>query len=65
MKKFIRRVGFAVKGLSYAFKTQLNFRIQVSAALIVIALGFYLKYQHCRMALDNTLHCPCTGNGII
>jgi diacylglycerol kinase (ATP) len=43
IKKFIRSVGYALKGLRYAFKTQLNFRIQVTAALIAIALGFLLN----------------------
>ena len=43
IKKFIRSAGFAVKGLGYAFTTQLNFRIQVSAALLAIALGLYLN----------------------
>ncbi|WP_454803445.1 diacylglycerol kinase family protein [Mucilaginibacter phyllosphaerae] len=43
MKKFIRSVGFALKGLRYAFITQLNFRIQVSAACLAIALGLYLN----------------------
>jgi diacylglycerol kinase (ATP) len=43
IKKFIRSVGYALKGLRYAFTTQLNFRIQVTAALIAIALGFLLN----------------------
>ena len=43
IKKFIRSVGFAIKGLMYAFTTQLNFRIQVSVAIIAIILGFSLK----------------------
>lgn len=43
MKKFIRSVGYALKGLGYAFTSQLNFRIQVSVAFIAIALGFFLN----------------------
>jgi diacylglycerol kinase (ATP) len=43
MKKFILSVGYAIKGLRFAFTTQQNFRIQISAALIAIALGFYLN----------------------
>lgn len=41
MKKFILSVSYALKGLKHAFSTQLNFRIQVSAALIAIAMGLY------------------------
>jgi diacylglycerol kinase (ATP) len=43
MKKFILSVGYALKGLGYAFTTQLNFRIQVSIALIAIAMGIYFN----------------------
>ena len=43
MKRFIRSVGFALKGLGYAFATQLNFRIQASVALIAIAMGLYFN----------------------
>lgn len=42
MKKFIRGFGYAFKGLGYAYKTQLNFRVHVFAAILAIALGFYL-----------------------
>ncbi|MEB0249757.1 MULTISPECIES: diacylglycerol kinase family protein [unclassified Mucilaginibacter] len=41
MKKFIRSVGFALKGIRHAFATQLNFRIQTSVALLAIAMGLY------------------------
>jgi diacylglycerol kinase (ATP) len=43
MKKFIRGFGFAFKGLAYAAKTQLNFRVHLVAALLAIILGFVLK----------------------
>jgi diacylglycerol kinase (ATP) len=43
MKKFILSVGFALKGLKYAFTSQQNFRIQTSIALIAIALGLYFN----------------------
>src|SRR6478735_1972501 len=43
MKKFIRSVGFALKGINYAFATQLNFRIQTFVALIAIAMGLYFN----------------------
>nr|WP_294947928.1 diacylglycerol kinase family protein [uncultured Mucilaginibacter sp.] len=42
MRKFIRGFGFAFNGLKYAFATQLNFRVHVFAAILVIALSFYL-----------------------
>ena len=42
MKKFFHGFGFAFKGLSYATKTQLNFRVHLGAALLAIILGFVL-----------------------
>jgi len=43
MRKFIRGFGFAFKGLAYATKTQLNFRVHLVAALVAVILGFVLK----------------------
>jgi diacylglycerol kinase len=43
MNKFIRSFGYAFKGLVYAFKTQLNFRIHCISALFVIILGLYVR----------------------
>ena len=43
MKKFILGFTYAFKGLRYAFATQLNFRVHVFAAVIAIAMGFWLK----------------------
>ncbi len=43
MNKFIRGFGFAFKGLSHAVKTQLNFRVHLVVAVVVIALGWYLQ----------------------
>lgn len=43
MNKFIRGFGFAFKGLFYACKTQLNFRVHLFCAAIAITLGWYLK----------------------
>ena len=43
MRKFIRGFGFAFKGLAYAAKTQLNFRVHLGAALLAVILGFALK----------------------
>ena len=43
IKKLILSFGYAFKGLAYATKSQLNFRIHLFAALLAIALGFALK----------------------
>jgi len=42
MKKLIRSFGFAFKGLAYATKSQLNFRIHLGATVLAVALGFAL-----------------------
>ena len=42
MEKFISSFIYAFKGLTYAFKTQLNFKIHCVAATLVIALGLYI-----------------------
>jgi diacylglycerol kinase (ATP) len=42
MKKLIRSFGFAFKGLGYAAKTQLNFRIHMVATVIAIFMGCVL-----------------------
>ncbi len=34
---------FAFKGLSYAYKTQINFKIHFFAGILVLLLGLYLK----------------------
>jgi len=43
IKKLIRSFGYAFKGLAYATKSQLNFRIHLFASVIAIALGFTLN----------------------
>jgi diacylglycerol kinase (ATP) len=45
MNKFLRGFYFAFQGLSYAFRTQLNFKVEVFAAMIVLALSYYLELQ--------------------
>jgi diacylglycerol kinase len=42
MKKFFNGFNFALKGLKYTFKTQLNFRVHCFVALIITGLCFYL-----------------------
>jgi diacylglycerol kinase (ATP) len=43
IKKLIRSFGYAFKGLAYATKSQLNFRIHLFASVIAIALGLALN----------------------
>jgi diacylglycerol kinase (ATP) len=43
MKKLTRSFGYALKGVAYATKTQLNFRIHLSAMTIALLLGYWLK----------------------
>jgi len=43
MSKFLNAFYFAFKGLSYTFRTQINFRIEVFTALGVIGLSCYLN----------------------
>jgi diacylglycerol kinase (ATP) len=42
MKKLIRSFGYAFKGVAYATKTQLNFRIHLGATTIAMAMGLFL-----------------------
>ena len=42
MKKLVRSFGYAFKGLGYATKTQLNFRIHLVATLIALFMGYTL-----------------------
>lgn len=43
MNKFLKSFTYAFKGLTYTFRTQLNFKVHCIAALIVILLGIYFK----------------------
>ena len=43
LAKKIRSMGYAMKGLWIAFKEEHNFRFELMAALIAVALGWYLK----------------------
>jgi diacylglycerol kinase len=42
MKKLIRSFGYAFKGVAFAAKTQLNFRIHLAAMLITVLMGIIL-----------------------
>jgi diacylglycerol kinase (ATP) len=41
MKKLIRSFGYAFKGVAYATRTQLNFRIHLGATAIAVAMGLF------------------------
>lgn len=43
MSKIIKSFLFAFKGLAYAFKTQLNFRVHCFFTVVVIVLGLYTQ----------------------
>lgn len=43
MRKFFKGFYFAINGIKYSFKTQLNFRIHVFLALIAVILGFIFQ----------------------
>ena len=43
MKKFLLSFTFAFKGLGYAYRTQLNFKVHTFAALLAIILGVIYK----------------------
>lgn len=43
MSKFIKGFGYAFSGLAYAFKSQLNLKIHLLFATIVIAAGYYVN----------------------
>ena len=45
MKKLIRSFGYAFKGIGYAAKTQLNFRIHLVAMVIAIFTGWALQIK--------------------
>jgi diacylglycerol kinase len=42
MKKLLRSFGYAFKGLAYATKSQLNFRIHLFATVLAVSIGFWL-----------------------
>lgn len=42
MNKLIKSFGYSFKGLAYAFRTQLNFRIHCLATVVVVAFGLFV-----------------------
>jgi diacylglycerol kinase (ATP) len=43
MKKLFRSFGYAFKGVAYATKSQLNFRIHLVAMVCAVAMGYFLN----------------------
>ncbi len=43
MNKFIKGFYYACKGVNYAFRTQVNFRVELLAALLVTVISYYLE----------------------
>ena len=43
MTKFLHSFLFAFKGLTYSFRTQVNFKVEIFAAVGVIGLSIYLN----------------------
>jgi len=43
MKKLFNSFGFAFKGIAYATRTQLNFRIHLVATVVAVAMGYLLR----------------------
>ena len=42
-KSFLRGVGYCLEGISYTFKNERNFRIEVILGIIAVVLSFVLK----------------------
>ena len=45
MEKFLKGFGFAFKGLNYAVKTQLNFKVHTFLAVAIVCLGWYYNLK--------------------
>jgi diacylglycerol kinase (ATP) len=43
MNKFIKGFTFAISGIAYAFRSQVNMRFHIFSALVVVALSFALR----------------------
>lgn len=45
MKNFFYGFRYALQGMRYAFKTQINFRFHSLAAIFAVSMGFYFEIQ--------------------
>ncbi|WP_199140126.1 diacylglycerol kinase family protein [Pedobacter sp. ASV12] len=43
MNKLLQSFGYAFKGLAYAFRSQLNFKLHCVVTALVVALGLYVQ----------------------
>ena len=43
MKKFIKRFGYAFKGITFSLADQLNMKVHIVAAVIAISAGFFFS----------------------
>lgn len=69
LRKFIKGFKFAWKGLRYAFRTQLNFQVQVFCALAVTGLSCYLgldadEWLWIALAITLVLTCELANTAI-
>lgn len=43
MRRLVKSFGYALSGIAYTTKTQMNFRIHLAAVILVVLFGWYLK----------------------
>lgn len=43
MRRFFKSFGYAAKGLAFAWQTQLNLRVHLVAAVLVVLSGWYVN----------------------
>lgn len=43
MRRLVKSFGYALSGIAYTTKTQMNFRIHLAAIILVVVFGWYLK----------------------
>jgi diacylglycerol kinase len=46
LERKVKSLGYALKGLSIAWKEEFNFRIELFCGLLALALAFYLDVSH-------------------
>lgn len=43
MRRLVKSFGYALSGIAYTTKTQMNFRIHLAAIILVVVFGWYLR----------------------
>jgi diacylglycerol kinase len=51
MEKFLRSFVYAFKGIKVAIREQLNLKIQLTVAIIIVLLGFYFQLANVEWAI--------------